>query len=95
MQRITAALMIAMGSCFLVANNRTDESRPASGISIEARVGRPIAGGRSGLILTVKIGPHKAETFSVEEIGLTGLALDLDSWRETAEDALRKGLHMA
>ena len=80
MQRITAVVLIGSASCFLVANER----------AVGARQG---ATEGNELALTFSAGGE--EVLSMKAPGLGAFTREFEVWRETAEDELRKQLHMA
>ena len=89
MQRVTAAVTIAMASCFLVANEHAAQTHSSPELKIEAHLAVPCAGSYGALIVTVRLGTLVMSSHSIDEPGL------IERWRETAEDVLHKQLHMA
>ena len=89
MQRVTAAVTIAVASCFLVANEHDARAHLSHGLRIDASLGVPGADRGDVLVVTVRLGPLAWNSPLIDEPGL------IETWREAAEDALRKQLHMA
>lgn len=95
MQRMKAAMIIALACCFLLANDLAMTRRPSSNFSLELRVTNPEVRSRSGVVLIVRIGIDGMRTLPTAEWDSADMAQDFEFWRQTFMEMLFKSLHMA
>lgn len=94
MQRMTAAMMIALAPCLFVTSNRAATPQPHSAFSIVLRIAdsSPQSGGS---VVTIKFGAVESTVLSSVDDSGTDLSNCIETWREEARDALFKRLRMA
>lgn len=94
MQRMTAAT-VALALCFFAATDRIVAPRQTSPLRIVLHLaGTPPPHGSEGLLtVTIEVDDHCGRV--AEHWCETSLFRFFDAWRQSAQDALFKQLHMA
>lgn len=95
MQRMKAAMIIALTCCFLLANDLATARQPSSTFNLEFRMADPEVQSRSDVVVIVRIGMHGMRRLPTAQWDLADTTQYLGSWRETLMDLVFKKLHMA
>lgn len=95
MQRMKAAMIIALACCLLPANELAMARRPSSNFTLELRVTNPEVRSRSGVVVIVRIGIDGMRTLPTADWDSAGMARYFGFWRRTFMEMLFKSRHMA
>ncbi len=95
MQRMKAAMIIALTCCLLLANDLAMARRPSSTFSLEFRMADPEVQSKSDVVVIVRIGTHGMRRLPTGEWILAGTTQYLGFWWEAFMDLVFKKLHMA